>query len=172
MTSRLASTIEFECPWLVPKSSTSIPIPLNPPSTFFPRKYRSSLLYSLLSLSLLLLLFNLSLPLLVLSIILTFFCVVNTVPGVGELMYVSFPVDNRIIFQHAWFVLPTVLFLLLNILFHLLCSSSSFLYFCNFLLLLFLCLLFVFRWLGEKYDGVRCCWNPRSRTLYPSKSSM
>lgn len=21
-------------------------------------------------------------------------------------------------------------------------------------------------WLGEKYDGIRCCWNPNSRTLY------
>ena len=26
----------------------------------------------------------------------------------------------------------------------------------------------VSRWLGEKYDGMRCCWNPIQRKLYPS----
>ena len=23
------------------------------------------------------------------------------------------------------------------------------------------------RWLGEKYDGIRCCWNPLRRRVYP-----
>lgn len=22
------------------------------------------------------------------------------------------------------------------------------------------------RWIGEKYDGMRCCWNPNKRTAY------
>ena len=25
-----------------------------------------------------------------------------------------------------------------------------------------------YRWLGEKYDGIRCCWNHQLRRLYPS----
>jgi hypothetical protein len=23
------------------------------------------------------------------------------------------------------------------------------------------------RWLGEKYDGIRACWDPRTKQLYP-----
>ena len=25
----------------------------------------------------------------------------------------------------------------------------------------------IFRWLGEKYDGVRACWHPSNRKVYP-----
>lgn len=25
---------------------------------------------------------------------------------------------------------------------------------------------YFFRWIGEKYDGIRCCWNPYSQTAY------
>lgn len=27
-------------------------------------------------------------------------------------------------------------------------------------------MLIVLRWLGEKYDGVRLCWNPKRDTMY------
>ena len=27
-------------------------------------------------------------------------------------------------------------------------------------------LIYLIRWLGEKYDGVRCCWNPEEEQLY------
>lgn len=29
-------------------------------------------------------------------------------------------------------------------------------------------MLLLFRWLGEKYDGLRCCWNPNEKVVYLS----
>ena len=33
---------------------------------------------------------------------------------------------------------------------------------------MFILLIFYCRWLGEKYDGVRCLWNSENSTLYPT----
>ena len=28
--------------------------------------------------------------------------------------------------------------------------------------------LLILRWMGEKYDGIRCCWIPDRDLMYPS----
>jgi hypothetical protein len=27
---------------------------------------------------------------------------------------------------------------------------------------------YICRWVGEKYDGIRCCWNPKQFVVYPA----
>lgn len=67
----------------------------------------------------------------------------GNIPGVGELMLASFPADNRfhatVSPSNAWYRNKISAITMVNV-----CA----------------------RWMGEKYDGVRVCWNPNKHILY------
>ena len=76
------------------------------------------------------------------------------IPDIGELMLASFPDKFNVThFGTKWYL--SILFLATLSLLPLLSLSPPPL--CS----------FSFRWLGEKYDGLRCCWHPIKRMGYP-----
>ena len=68
----------------------------------------------------------------------------DILPGVGELMLASFPRDSNTFHctSNPWYLFSSSLTL----------ASSSIKQVC--------------RWVGEKYDGMRACWNPLLKVLY------
>ena len=82
-------------------------------------------------------------------------------------MYVSLPTNLKFIYENTWYSLLFSFFLL----FFFSISFFYFFYFISLLLILFFSLLIKeYRWVGEKYDGIRLCWNPITLKAYPSLS--
>ena len=71
-------------------------------------------------------------------------------------MLASFAVDNNIISQSTWYARTNHIFAIFII------NLSVYFYY------YFIYSLPMRRWMGEKYDGVRCCWNPDMHCAYPT----
>ena len=84
-------------------------------------------------------------------------------PDIGELMLASFPSDrfnDDISPENSWYY-----FIQLQ-LFYIIASTLCISLF-RFVSCLFIYFYFNIRWIGEKYDGIRVCWHPELRHLYP-----
>lgn len=160
---------------MLPESE--LPIPLNPPLGFFPRMHSRLCPSSLLSLP-------------SYWTIIIFPKTASTIPGVGEMMLASFPATqfNLLTYSGSWYSFnsftspssPPPPASPLRPLPDFLTYSGSCYCLKLFTLLssltppppppsLYIPKLIFDRWIGEKYDGIRFCWNSIQRVVYPQK---
>ena len=82
------------------------------------------------------------------------------VPDVGELMLASLPVGNKFVLSDSdmkWYEVEK----------RKESERRRYIILYNIILINVVKLKLLTRWLGEKYDGIRSCWNPRRKKLYP-----